>query len=277
MRGGELHRVSALGELAIPRFATLWSHCLAVVAAQGGGLGITARPMYLMRTPTAFHRSAHRRGFTLVELMIVIAIIAIIAAIAIPNLLAARLSANETAAIATIRNIVSAQAQFQQGGNADTNANGHGEYGGFAELSGALAGRMNGPLVPPVLSGQFRLLSGDGAISRSGYLFRMFLPSPAGAGVPEPTTGYADNGSVGANAAESAWCCYAWPVNYNQTGNRTFFTNQSGDVLFAEDPSYQGPNGGPPFDAAYLDAGSMMGSVAIGGIGADGNTWRQAN
>ena len=74
--------------------------------------------------------------------MIVIAIIAIIAAIAIPNLLAARLSANETAAIATLRNIISAQAQFQQSAKADTDTDGTGEYEwrGFEPLAGHVRG-----------------------------------------------------------------------------------------------------------------------------------------
>ena len=55
-----------------------------------------------------------RRGFTLIELMIVIAIIAIIAAIAIPNLMDARRAANEGAAIAALRAIHSAQSVYRE-------------------------------------------------------------------------------------------------------------------------------------------------------------------
>lgn len=53
-----------------------------------------------------------QRGFSLIELLIVVAIILIIAAIAIPNLIRAKISANQAAAVASLRSLSTAQIQY---------------------------------------------------------------------------------------------------------------------------------------------------------------------
>ena len=71
-------------------------------------------------------QKTRRKGFTLVELMIVLAIIAIVAAFAIPNLMKSRMSANETAAIGALRTVMAAEGTYM---------NRYGVYATLAELS----------------------------------------------------------------------------------------------------------------------------------------------
>ena len=92
-----------------------------------------------------------REGFTLIELMIVVAIIAIIAAIAIPSLLTAKKSGHEAATIASLRTLSSTQEQY---------ASRFGVYGELADL-GTLE------YIDPVLA------AADGANGKSGYQYSM--------------------------------------------------------------------------------------------------------
>jgi prepilin-type N-terminal cleavage/methylation domain-containing protein len=224
-------------------------------------------------------------GFTLIELMIVVAIIAIIASVAIPKLLSARLSANESAAISTLRSISSAQAQLQSSSAIDTDSDGGGEYGYFAELAGTIELREddgNGApaagdtfLTPAMLSSALGNVA-DGVVTRSGYVFQMYLPDDAGAGVAEDT----DGGGTGTDPdnSENFWCCYAWPLDNGGTGNRVFFINQDGDILQfnnRQDTPYEAVDGGPDWDAAFDGNGDgVMGDpIAAGVAGFDGNIW----
>ena len=95
-------------------------------------------------------RKEHVEGFTLIELMIVVAIIAIIAAIAIPNLLQSRVQSNEAAAIGNLRAICSAQSAF--------NAANFAFATDFDQLQGP---------TPPFLSGNW------GNAPKSGYNYSL--------------------------------------------------------------------------------------------------------
>lgn len=226
-------------------------------------------------------------GFTLIELMIVVAIIAIIASVAIPKLLSAKLAANESAAISTLRSISSGQAQIQSSNAIDCDSDGGGEFGYFAELAGTIALREDdgtqNPAVgadllqPAILSTALGIVN-NSVVTRSGYIFQMYLPDANGVGVIEAAAG-GMGAPVSPDLAEVFFCCYAWPLDAGTTGNRVFFINQDGDILqFGnKDATYDGAAAAPTWDAAFAAGAVSMGDPiangAAGLAGNDGETW----
>jgi type IV pilus assembly protein PilA len=130
-----------------------------------------------------------QRGFSLIELLIVVAIILIIAAIAIPNLLRARIAANESSAVASIRTLNTAQISY------------YSAYPtvGFAGSLAVLSGTCTGTTIPTTATAcliDSQLASG----SKSGYTFH----------------------ATAAGTPASSYSAWANPQTQNTTGVRSF-------------------------------------------------------
>jgi prepilin-type N-terminal cleavage/methylation domain-containing protein len=156
----------------------------------------------------------NQKGFTLIELLIVVAIILIIAAIAIPNLLRARISANEASAVGSMRTIVTGEIQYAAAGW----MNGAAPIG-FSVNMKVLGGTP--PCTPPsatstcIIDPSLAAADTAGANQpKSGYSFTYTPIKGGGAGAPV-NIDFALNGD---------------PAVVGQTGNRHFFADQSGVI-----------------------------------------------
>lgn len=112
-------------------------------------------------------------GFSLIELLIVVAVILVIAAIAIPNLLRSRMAANEASAVASVRSINTSQVVYQSTYNI-----------GFAASlidlgDGGVAANCTPP-TPPISTSSCLIDSSLGTGSKSGYNFT-YTPVSTGA------------------------------------------------------------------------------------------------
>ena len=142
------------------------------------------------------------KGFSLIELLIVVAIILIIAAIAIPNLMRSKMAANEASAVGSVRTINTAQVTYSSSwgtGYAAALTN----LGGTAAVCAAGASAANACLIDPVLT----------TGTKSGYNF-------------------ATAGTLAAGGVNNGFETNATPVTVGQTGQRAFCSNQSGVIRF---------------------------------------------
>lgn len=148
---------------------------------------LTERRSELMRRPADQRR--RERGFSLIELLIVIAIILIILSIALPQMSKSRMHAQEMSAVAEMRTLNQAQVQYQS------------QFGQYATILAQLG--------PPATAG-----------AAEGPAAAGLIPASLASGT---TSGY----NFAITATPGGYAVTAVPKTFGSTGRRTFYSDQT--------------------------------------------------
>jgi type IV pilus assembly protein PilA len=149
------------------------------------------------------------KGFSLIELLIVVAIILIIAAIAIPNLLRSRMAANEASAVGTLRSISTANATYANTYNIG--------YAGDLNYLGPPASGTPDSTHADVLDSTVSGIAGGASNTaiKSGYVFTYAAPSAT------PTPGIPN----------TSFTTVGVPIAIDNTGTSTYCVDQTNVIL----------------------------------------------
>jgi type IV pilus assembly protein PilA len=145
-------------------------------------------------------KQQREKGFSLIELLIVVAIILIIAAIAIPNLLRARIAANEASAVGSIRTLNTSEVTYSS-----TYGTGYAPLASLGGPAGCVAAAATACLIDPVLT----------TGTKTGYTLAAVAGTGAGT-VLSPFQTFEDN---------------ATPLSIS-TGTRAFCSDESGVIRY---------------------------------------------
>jgi prepilin-type N-terminal cleavage/methylation domain-containing protein len=150
------------------------------------------------------------RGFSLIELLIVVAIILIIAAIAIPNLLRSRIAANQASAVGSLRTLNTAEVTYSTTYNSGYSST-LGDLGPGSPGSNVPNSTAAG-LVDEVLSGMAQYGATATTSAKSGYQF-VYTPS-----------------ATDTSGKINSYAFTASPVSVGTTGTNFYYTDQSGVI-----------------------------------------------
>ncbi len=153
-----------------------------------------------------------QKGFSLIELLIVVTIILIISAIAIPNLMKSKMSANEAAAVGALKALNESAVMYSN------------SYGGFPHSISNLGPSTGGTGTSSAAADLIDSALATGI--RSGYTFSYTVVSADGAG------------------NVNSYAITAVPVTPGSTGVRSFYTDQGGTVRVS--PSGTADSSSPP-------------------------------